>query len=92
MFSTFKIPGSRLKKRRTVRAVNALDSDWNGKIRIPRKVWQEPRENHDFPALFLTRVGFGAGFSKNAENQHVEQTACFDNKNSQKQRKRLEII
>ena len=50
------------------------------------------QENSDFPALFLPRVGFGAGFSKNAENQHTGQNACFDDKNSQKQRKRLEII
>lgn len=41
---------------------------------------------------FLPRVGFGAGFAKNAENRHTGQNACFDDKNSQKQRKRLEII
>ena len=50
------------------------------------------QENNDFPALFLPRVGFGAGFSKNAENQHTGQIACFGDKNSQKQRKRLKII
>lgn len=41
---------------------------------------------------FLPCVGFGAGFSKNAENQHTGQIACFGDKNSQKQRKRLKII
>lgn len=45
-----------------------------------------------FLRCFLPRVGFGAGFSKNAENQHTGQNACFDDKNSQKQRKRLKII
>ena len=50
------------------------------------------QENSDFPALFLPRVGFGAGFSKNAENRHTGQIACFGDKNSQKQRKRLNII
>ena len=38
--------------------------------------------NNVFPALFLPRVGFGAGFSKNAENQHTGQIVCFDDKNS----------
>lgn len=45
-----------------------------------------------FLRCFLPRVGFGAGFSKNAENRHTGQIACFGDKNSQKQRKRLEII
>lgn len=33
-----------------------------------------------FLRCFLPRVGFGAGFSKNAENQHTGQNACFDDK------------
>lgn len=36
---------------------------------------------------FLPRVGFGAGFSKNAENQHTGQMACFGDKNSQSKEK-----
>ena len=35
-----------------------------------------------FLRRFLPRVGFGAGFPKNAENQHTGQIACFDDKNS----------
>ena len=68
------------------------DGKWiqgEGVITIDAKTAQE---NNVFPALFLPRVGFGAGFSKNAENQHTGQNACFDDNNSQKQRKRLEII
>ena len=32
--------------------------------------------------VFVSRVGFGAGFSKNADNQHTGQIVCFDDKNS----------
>ena len=45
------------------------------------------QENNVFPALFLPRVGFGAGFSKNAENQRTGQRACFGYKNSQSKEK-----
>ena len=40
-----------------------------------------------FLRCFLPRVGFGAGFSKNAENQHTGQIVCFDDKNSQSKEK-----
>ena len=36
----------------------------------------------NFLRCFCSRVGFGAGFSKNADNQHTGQIVCFDDKNS----------
>ena len=41
----------------------------------------------NFLRCFCSRVGFGAGFSKNAENQHTGQMACFGDKNSQSKEK-----
>lgn len=38
------------------------------------------QERDAFLRCFLPRVGFDAGFSKNAENKRDGQIACFDNK------------
>ena len=59
---------------------------------IPKIRAEAAQENAHLPALFLPRVGFGAGFSKNAQNKHNGQICHFINKNLEKQRKRLEII
>ena len=59
---------------------------------IPRINVEAAQEDAYFPALFLPRVGFGAGFSKNTQNKHNGQIRHSINKNLEKQRKRLEII